>query len=145
MKNLTKVCATITSAVLLAGAAFADQITVEANKTKPMRLKHAASAIVVGNPNFADVAVHSENLIFITGKTYGTTNLLIYDDAGRQIYSGDIVVTANASSLLTINRAGHNVTLDCPGKCQPALSIGDENDHFLSIAQQNEALAGLNE
>ena len=143
MKRLAKACVALTSAAFLAGAAFADQITVEANKTKPMRLKHAASAIVVGNPNFADVAVHSENLIFITGKTYGTTNLLIFDEAGKQIYSGDIVVTTDASSLVSINRAGSNYTLDCADKCRPVLAVGDEE--FLALAQQNDALKELNE
>ena len=143
MKRLVKACAALTSAALLAGAAFADQITVEANKTKPMRLKHAASAIVVGNPNFADVAVHSENLIFITGKTYGTTNLLIFDEAGRQIYSGDIVVTTNASSLVSVNRAGLSHTYDCAGNCRAVLAVGDQNEHFMAIAQQNDALKEL--
>ena len=143
MKRLARAGAVLTSILLLAGTAVADQITVEANKTKPMRLKHAASAIVVGNPTFADVAVHSENLIFITGKTYGTTNLLIFDEAGKQIYSGDIVVTTDASSLVSVNRAGNNYTFDCADKCRPALAVGDEN--FLALAQQNDALKELSE
>lgn len=143
MNRLAKACVALTSATFFAGAAIADQITVEANKTKPMRLKQAASAIVVGNPNFADVAVHSENLIFITGKTYGTTNLLIFDDDGKQIYSGDIVVTTNASSLVSISRAGDNFTLDCASKCRPALAVGDRD--FLTLAQHNDALKELSE
>lgn len=145
MKRLAKACAVLAGAAFLAGSAFADQFTVEASKTKPLRLKHKAAAIVVGNPNFADVAVHNENLIFITGKTYGTTNLLIFDDAGRQIYSGDIVVTANTSSFVTINRGGDNVTLDCAGNCRSIISVGDRHEHFMAMVQQNEALKELSE
>ncbi len=145
MKRLAKACAIVMSAAFFAGTAMADQFTVEASKTKPLRLKHKAAAIVVGNPNFADVAVHNENLIFITGKTYGTTNLLIFDDAGRQIYSGDIVVTANTTSFVTINRAGQNVTMDCAGNCRSILSIGDNHENFMAMVQQNEALKELSE
>ena len=143
MNRLAKASAAIASALLIVGAASADQITVEANKSKAMRLKHNAAAIVVGNPNFADVAVHNPNLIFITGKTYGTTNLLIFDEEGRQIYSGDIVVTTSTSSLLSVNRAGNSNTYDCADKCRAVLAIGDEHTQFQQIAQQNDSLKDL--
>jgi len=146
MKRLAKACAALTGAVLLAGAAFADHsgtIKIEANKSKALRLKGAAAAIVVGNPNFADVAVHNEHLIFITGKTYGTTNVLVFDEAGRQIYAGDIVVTNSASDLLVINRAGQMNTYDCAGTCREILATGDEDGYFESLADQMESLKGL--
>lgn len=148
MNRLAKACAALTGAALLAGAAFADhssRITIEANKSKALRLKGAASAIVVGNPNFADVAVHNEHLIFITGKTYGTTNLLVFNKDGRQIYSGDIVVTNSASNLLVVNRAGAMNTYDCAGKCREILATGDEDGYFESLSEQMEALQELSE
>jgi Flp pilus assembly secretin CpaC len=61
------------AALSLSSAAFADQIFVEASKSIPIRINGAASSIVIGNKNIADVAVHNEGLLFITGKSYGTT------------------------------------------------------------------------
>ena len=148
MNKLAKACAALTGMAILAGTAFADhsrKITIEAHKSKALRLKGAASAIVVGNPNFADVAAHSEHLIFITGKTYGTTNLLIFDDAGREIYSADIVVTNGAADILVVNRAGALNTYDCAGNCREILATGDEDGYFQSLAEQNESLQDLSE
>ena len=148
MKKLAKACAALTGAVLLAGAAFADhsgKITIEANKSKALRLKGAAAAIVVGNPNFADVAVHSPHLVFITGKTYGTTNVLIFDETGRELYSGDIVVTNSASDLLVVSRAGAMNTYDCAEKCREILATGDEDVYFESLSEQMESLKELAE
>ena len=134
--------------MLLAGTAFADhsgKITIEANKSKALRLKGAAAAIVVGNPNFADVAVHNQHLVFITGKTYGTTNVLIFDEDGRQIYAGDIVVTNSASDLLVVNRAGAMNTYDCASKCREILATGDEDVYFESLSEQMLSLQELSE
>ena len=85
------------AALSLSSAAFADQIFVEASKSIPVRINGAASSIVIGNKNIADVAVHNENLLFVTGKSYGTTNLLVFDKAGREIYSSDVLVTTNSA------------------------------------------------
>jgi len=148
MKRFAKACAAFTGVLLIAGAAMADHsgsITIEANKSKALRLKGAASAIVVGNPNFADVAVHNEHLIFITGKTYGTTNLLIFDEAGKEIYSGDIVVTNGASDILVVNRAGDFFSYDCAGNCREILATGDQDEYFQNLAEQMQDLKDLGE
>ncbi|MDX1292740.1 MAG: pilus assembly protein N-terminal domain-containing protein, partial [Hyphomonas sp.] len=62
--------------------------------------------------------VHDEKLIFVTGKEFGTTNLLIYDAAGRQIYSTDIRVTDNEASIVTVNRSGDDAVYDCAPNCR---------------------------
>lgn len=145
MKKMARAFAALAGAVLIAGAAAADHLTVEANKSKAIRLKSPAAAIVVGNPNLADVAVHSDKLIFVTGKTYGTTNLLIFDENGRQIYSNDIVVTASPTAQLVVNRGGAINTYDCADTCRRTLAVGDEHSQFQQIAQQNQSLKTLND
>ena len=81
---------------------------VEANKTVPVKLKGTAASVVLGNRNIADVAVHDEHMIFITGKSFGTTNLMVFDRSGNQILNTEVVVTANTSNLVTVNRNGSN-------------------------------------
>ncbi|MBA3069368.1 MAG: hypothetical protein FP825_12930 [Hyphomonas sp.] len=124
------------AALSLASAAFAEQLFVEASKTIPVRINGAASSIVIGNKNVADVAVHNEQLLFVTGKSYGTTNLLVFDKTGRQIYSSDVLVTTSSSNLVTINRAGQSYTYDCSPNCKAVLSVGDEPDHFAALIDQ---------
>ena len=124
------------AALSFAAAASAGQIFVETSKTVPVELNGAASSIVIGNKNIADVAVHNEGLLFITGKSYGTTNLMVYDKAGRQIFNSDVMVTTNSSNLVTINRAGQSFTYDCAPNCRAVLSIGDSPDHFAALIDQ---------
>lgn len=123
-------------AVTLSSAASADQLFVEASKTVPIQINGVAASIVIGNKNIADVAVHNEHLLFVTGKSYGTTNLLVYDKSGREIYSSDVLVTTNSASLVTINRAGQSFTYDCSPSCRSVLSIGDDPEHFSALIDQ---------
>lgn len=145
MKTLVKPALAALSCLVLAGAAGAQQLSIEASKTVPLRLSGSASSIVVGNKNIADVAVHDERLIFVTGKSYGTTNLMVFNKAGEEIYSADVVVTANSSNLVTINRAGQNQTYDCAPVCRAALTLGDEPGYFSSLIQQQLQTQALTE
>ncbi|MEL7480640.1 MAG: pilus assembly protein N-terminal domain-containing protein [Pseudomonadota bacterium] len=127
-------------------SASAQQINVEANKSLAVRIsKGDAASVVIGNPNIADVSVHDENLLFITGRTFGTTNLLVFNNAGEQLYSGDVVVTTNTSSLVTIRRAGENFSFDCTPECRSVLVIGDEAVYFDRNFDQTEDLQELSQ
>lgn len=145
MKYMVKYCAGPVAGLLLAQAAFAEQLTVEANKSVPVKLRAAASSVVLGNKNIADVAVHDENLIFVTGKSFGTTNLLVFDKAGRQVYATDIVVTANSTSLVTVNRSGNTFTYDCAPQCRSAISPGDDPEYFENLLGQQVGMKQLTE
>lgn len=133
------------AALALASTASADELFVEASKTVPLTINGAASSIIIGNKNIADVAVHNENLLFVTGKSYGTTNLLVFDKAGREIYSSDVLVTTNSASLVTINRAGQSYTYNCSPNCKAVLSVGDQADHFATLIDQQLQSQALTE
>lgn len=136
MSILSKLGAAAATVMFLSAGASADQFTVESGKTKPLRLKQEVASVVLGNPNVADVAVHDANLLFISGKVFGTTNLIIFDDAGKAIYEGDIVVTTNTANMITVKRGGSNFTYDCAPDCRPALTIGDSSAQFDAIYNQ---------
>ena len=136
MKNAVKPALAAAATLIFAGIAQAQQLSVEASKTVPLRLSGSAASIVVGNKNIADVAVHDDRLIFVTGKSYGTTNLMVFNKAGEEVYSAEVVVTANSSSLVTVNRAGQNQTYDCAPVCRSALTLGDDPAYFSGLIQQ---------
>lgn len=136
MMSLTKTALTCCAAALLSCAAHAGHITVETGKAKAIKLKTNADSVIIGNPNIADVAVHDDTLLFVTGKSYGTTNLMIFDNEGNTIHSSDVVVTANTTSWVSVKRAGANFTYDCAPACRPTLSPGDEQAHYGGVAEQ---------
>ncbi len=123
-------------ALSAASAASADQLFVESSKAVPVALNGTASSIVIGNKNIADVSIHNESLLFVTGKSYGTTNLMVFDKSGRQIYSSDVMVTTNSTNLVTVNRAGQSFTYDCSTNCKSVLSLGDDPGHFAALIDQ---------
>ena len=117
-------------------AAHAGHVTVEAGKAKAIKLSETAESVIIGNPNIADVAVHNDKLLFVTGKSFGTTNLMIFDAEGNTIHSSDVVVTANTTTGGSIKRAGSNFTYDCAPACRPTLSAGDDSEHYENVGEQ---------
>ena len=57
-----------------------------------MKLPEKVSTIVIGNPLIADVAVQSGGLVVVTGKGYGSTNLIALDRSGTVLLERSIVV-----------------------------------------------------
>lgn len=145
MTSFQKLAALSVSALLLASSAVAGQFTVESGKTKPLRLNTDAASVVIGNPNIADVAVANGKLLFVSGKVFGTTNLLIFDAEGHTIYSADVVVTTNTANLVTVNRAGASYSYDCAPDCRAGLAVGDSDDHFQSVYNQMDQQKDLSE
>jgi len=133
------------AAFLCLASAVAEPIVIEASKSTSLKLNGAAASVVIGNPRVADVAVHDANLIFITGRTFGTTNLLVFSEDGDQLYSGDVVVTTNTTNLVNVNRAGATNTYDCAPTCRSVLSLGDELIYFDTLIAQSERLQELSQ
>lgn len=134
--SITKTALSGCAALLIACASHAGQITVEAGKAKAVKLNANADSVIIGNPNIADVAVHDDTLLFVTGKSFGTTNLMIFDKDGNTLVSQDVVVTANTATWVSVKRAGANYTYDCSPSCRPTLAAGDEQQHYANVGEQ---------
>ena len=49
--------------------------------------QHPAASVALGNATVADVTVSDAHTLLITGKAFGTTNLLVLDRNGQTILS----------------------------------------------------------
>ena len=67
-----------------------------------MKLPEKVSTIVVGNPLIADVTVQSGGLVVVTGKGYGTTNLIALDRAGAVLLERSIVVRGPEANTIAV-------------------------------------------
>src|SRR6059058_5530193 len=79
--------------VLAHPASARDTLDVALDQATLMKLPDKVSTIVVGNPLIADVAVQSGGLMVVTGKGFGTTNLIALDRAGAVLMERSIVVS----------------------------------------------------
>ncbi len=126
-------------------AAPADNILVDLDHAKIMKLPEKIQTIVVGNPMIADVTVQKNGIMIVTGKSYGVTNLIALDAAGNLVVEANIRVQAGGDALVTVHRGMDRESYSCAPACQPTLLLGDAQKHFTDVSGQanaRNALAG---
>lgn len=119
--------------------------SVKLNRTEIVHLPEAAAAIVIGNPNVADVTVHSSDTIFIVGRGYGDTNIIILNSEGQKIMDAEVhVTTSNSRKNVRIFSGSSTMrsSYNCSPYCQPAPILGD-NPEFVD-ANSPEAQTSTN-
>lgn len=100
--------------------------SVELNKTEIVRLSEPASAVVIGNPKIADVSVHSSDTVFVLGRGYGQTNLIVLNANGETIMDADIqVVSPESVGNVRLYSGKERSTYSCAPYCLPAPVLGD--------------------
>jgi len=124
-----------------AAAGDAQSYKVELNKTEIVRLPGAASSIIVGNPKIADVTVQATDLIFIVGRGYGETNLVILDSAGETMMDADLqVVNTLPKHGLRVYEGSQRKTYSCIPFCGPSPVLGDNREFIGNNTTQEQQL-----
>jgi Flp pilus assembly secretin CpaC len=108
-----------------AGVAHARDIRVALDQAFPIRLSEAAEGVAIGNPTIAGVSVQNDHFLFVTGRSYGSTNLVVVGAGGRVLYSGRIVVTSDETDVVMVTRGIETARLECTPLCRPRPDIGD--------------------
>jgi len=98
-------------------AAAVETLTVRMNQSAPVRLSAPARDVVIGNPAIADVNVLDGRSLVVLGKSYGVTNLLVMDQAGRLILNRQIVVSGPEPGI-SFYRGGELRSYACGERCE---------------------------
>lgn len=128
----TFVCMSAASAM----AAENDVIDVTIDFAKVMRLDQAAATIFIGNPGIADAAVGDEQTLVLTGKTAGTTNIIVLDEKGDEILNSIVQVSSDVRQLTTVFYGAKRQSFSCAPVCEQVISVGDEKDTFETATAQ---------
>ena len=126
--------------VLWSGASyvsFADELSsvdVIIDEARLVRLKADAAQIIVGNPAIADVTAQDARLLVVTGKSYGTTNLIALDAQGKEILSVRLSVHEGDARQITLFRGTVRQSYHCAPGCLRVLAIGDDKSRFDELA-----------
>jgi hypothetical protein len=130
--------AIVTGGILLAReAAFAgDPISVMIDRAKVMRISRPADTVIIGNPAIADASIQDNKTLIITGRSFGTTNLIVLDAQGQPIADELLTVAAPDDSLVTVYKRADRQTLSCNPECGPTLAIGDTPGAFGTVKSQ---------
>lgn len=121
-------------------------IVIDIDFMEGLKFEKPASQIVLGNPIIADITVRDDKFIFISGKSPGRTNMLVYDRSG-ELSEQYILVVRDPNAYLTVFHGAENKAhFDCEPLCQRVLRIEDSGEKAESqrgkIAAQIEMIDG---
>ena len=135
--------AVVAAAAVSISNVAAEPISVVVDRAKVMRISRPADIVIIGNPAIADATIQDSRTLIITGRSYGTTNLIVLDSAGQAIADETLTVLSSNDDVVTVFRRASRQTLSCTPDCSPALSIGDSGDIFETVNGQVTSYGAL--
>jgi Pilus formation protein N terminal region len=110
-------------------AAAGTAVSVMQDQAKMVSLTGEAATVVVGNPVIADATVQGTS-VFLHGRSFGNTNVIILDAQGNQLAQLDVIVTRGTASGINVFRAGAKYSYGCAPVCESTPEPGDQKDYF---------------
>jgi Flp pilus assembly secretin CpaC len=107
-------------------AAQAEDLIVKYDQSQILRLTRPASEIIIGNPSIADVTIQSGNILIVTGKSYGITNIIALDGERNVIQDQRIAVRRDEVGVVNLMRGTARQTYACLPQCNPTITVGDD-------------------
>ncbi|KMO32152.1 pilus assembly protein [Methylobacterium variabile] len=111
-------------------------VTVSVDNAKVIRLPERTATVIVGNPIIADVSLQRNGIVILTGKSFGSTNLIALDAAGTMLAESAISVQAGSPTVVTVQRGLERESYSCTPACQPAVQLGDAQRYFSEVSGQ---------
>jgi len=136
----------ILAALILGGAvpgvpatAAGNDVSVSVNMARILRINSPASTVIVGNPAVADVTIQDPETLVLTGRSFGTTNLIVLDAGGNPIIDTFVdVVRGKEANVVTVYQGDARTSLSCQPECQPVIMLGDDTNYTsTSITSSN--------
>ncbi len=119
----------------------AQELIIKTDQTQLISISGTPGAIVIGNPSIADATVHG-NKLFVHGRAFGSTNLIILDENGNQLSALDITVMLGGENNLQIYKAGARYSYVCAPGCEGTLQSGDSAAFFGDISKMDAKKSG---
>ena len=137
LKLLRVTASALTLASISTSTAFAAQeLIVKTDQTQLIDVTGIPGTVIIGNPSIVDATVHGQK-IFVHGRAYGSTNMIILDQNGNQLASLDVTVQLGGINNLAIYKAGVRFSYVCAPNCESTLQSGDQVDWFGDVAKMN--------
>jgi hypothetical protein len=133
----------LAAAVTGATPASAAVFTVNVDQAQIMKLPDKVATIVIGNPLIADAALQGGGVLVLTGKGFGSTNLLALDRAGKIVMNTTVQVRGPTSAdLVVVYKGIERESYSCAPECERRLTLGDSPAYFGGILAQAGSRTG---
>ena len=100
-------------------------LSVEVDHVARLNLNGSAASVIIGNPQIADVTVVDAHTLFVSGRAYGVTEIVVLDGAGRSIYQGEVVVSSPTSGQVRVWRGASVTHMACSATCSMSVRGGE--------------------
>ena len=124
-------------------AVQAADLIVPYDQSQLVRLSRPVAEVIIGNPSIADVTVQGANLLVVTGKTFGITNIIALDADRKIIKDQRVIVERDENRVVNLHKAGVRQSYSCTPNCSPTLTIGDDAAYFDQIQKHSAAKTGF--
>jgi Flp pilus assembly secretin CpaC len=114
----------------IASAAAGEDMIVKYDQSQLLRLPRPAAEIIIGNPNIADVAIQGGNLLVVTGKSFGITNIIILDADRNVIQDQRVMVERDVRKIVHLQKGVNRESYNCSPQCNPTVTVGDDQKFF---------------
>lgn len=129
-------CALATTGV--APAAAAEDLIVKYDQSQILRMPRKVAEFIIGNPTIADVSIQSADLLVVTGKSFGITNVIALDTERKVITEARVIVVRDEVRVVNVQKGGKRESYNCTPQCNPSLVVGDEQTYFEGVMRAAE-------
>ena len=130
---LSAAASTLAIASLATSEARAEDLIVKFDQSQILRLSRPAAEIIIGNPSIADVAIQSGNMLVVTGKSFGITNIIALDSERNVIQDQRVSVRRDEVGVVNVTKGTARQTYACMPQCNPTITIGDDTTYMENI------------
>lgn len=107
-----------------------DALDVVVDRSRLVKMPDRVATIVIGNPLIADASLQAGGLIVLTGKGYGTTNLIALDRKGNALLEKVVQVHGPQQDVVVVYKGVNRETYACAPICNPTVTLGDFQQFF---------------
>ena len=129
--RLMLLAAAIACVAPLADLAQAETVRIRIDQARIVKLPPDVATIVIGNPLIADATLQKGGVLVVTGKGYGTTNLLALDRAGNVLMDSAVQVESE--------RGTERESYSCAPQCERRIMLGDSPVYFNAALAESGA------
>jgi len=110
--------ATILFWFIAATPCSADTLLLTEDHTKLVRVQGIVAEVIVGNPSIFDAVVLYEDVLALTGKTFGATNMVVRDGRGRTLLDMKVTVEhVQGSGIVSVMKGSTTKKFFCQASC----------------------------
>ncbi len=127
--KVSAICITCMAALATAGTTSATasdtsgMLRVFMNQARILKLNRPVAKVIIGNSGVADATVADSQTIVLTGRAYGTTNLVLLDATGRPIVDKRVLVSIDEGNTVRMFKRTERTVYSCTPNCEEHVNI----------------------